>query len=172
LINFSTRGDARLDLCLTDISEYEPCKKLSPLATNDHCGVVLEKCCAPTALYTRVKRRLWNKSNKNEVLCDVIKEDWSEVFYSRMNAIINKHAPLKTFKTEQGINKSSALIRKLSKAKDKAYKAGSPVWKSISKYLKLTIKKQQKVAADINVNHNTDAKSWWKEIKHLTTPHI
>jgi hypothetical protein len=114
----------------------------------------LEKGCAPTALYTKVKRRLWNKSNKNEVLCDVIKEDWSEVlsadevngkmeaFYSRMNAIINKHAPIKTFKTKQGINKSSALIRKLREAKDKAYKAGSPVSKSISMYLKLTIKKQ------------------------------
>lgn len=40
LVNFSTRGDAKLDLVLTDIEEYSDPTKLAPIAHNDHC------CCA------------------------------------------------------------------------------------------------------------------------------
>ena len=37
LVNFHTRGNATLDLILTDICEYTNAIKLSPLDRNDHC---------------------------------------------------------------------------------------------------------------------------------------
>ena len=41
IVNFSTRGDAMLDLMLTDMEDYKTPTKLAPLASNDHCCILL-----------------------------------------------------------------------------------------------------------------------------------
>ena len=42
LVNFATRLNNQLDSILTDIADYEEVKKLSPLALNDHCCILVD----------------------------------------------------------------------------------------------------------------------------------
>jgi exonuclease III len=182
LINFPTRQDARLDLCLTNINEYSDCQQLAPLANNDHCGVLLNSCGVNSAQYQKVTKRQWSHQAKTDVICEIIQQNWAEVLtakdvntkvqllYSRILDIVNKYAPLKTKKIRIGYHIESTFISKLRKAKDKAYKAGNPVWKAIAKYLRISIKKQQKALTDRTINKCKNGKTWWRHIKNLTNP--
>ena len=75
-MNFPTRGDAKLDLTLTDISEYQPARKLPPLARNDHCCVFIDGEQYQNSNYTRVKKWLVTPERKNNFLCDLARNSW------------------------------------------------------------------------------------------------
>ena len=52
-VNFPTRELVKLDDILTDVADYEPAEKVSPLSRNDHCCILLKKKTKPaTGKYT------------------------------------------------------------------------------------------------------------------------
>ena len=77
LVNFNTRQDRKLDLILTDISDYKIPQKLAPLAANDHCCVYLPGEGMTRRNYIKLQRRLVTPERKNSVLLDLAMQDWS-----------------------------------------------------------------------------------------------
>jgi len=58
LVDFTTYGNAMLDLILTDISEYDMCEKIAPTVNNDHCCVLLKGKAEQAENYIKLKRRI------------------------------------------------------------------------------------------------------------------
>lgn len=114
---------------------------------------------------------------------DVIKQCWDDVLqtvdldqkveklYMLVESILDKHAPVVTRRVRADQQyPETPVIKKLHRAKDTAYRKGSPVWKSISQLLKIQLRKMVKQSSDNFINNNTNIKSWWKYIKDITTP--
>ena len=57
IVNFTTREDAMLDLMLTDIADYKTPSKLAPLASNDHCCILLDGQPVKSTKYSKILRR-------------------------------------------------------------------------------------------------------------------
>lgn len=99
LIDFNTRNDARLDLILTDILEYDKALKLAPLSSSDHCGILLKGTSIPSTRYTYIWKRSYNYSVKQDILHNLACVDWSPLLDSHdvdqqvefLHGTINSH---------------------------------------------------------------------------------
>ena len=58
LVNFATRQNNQLDSILTDIPDYEEARKLSPLALNDHCCILVDGQRTAHGKYIKVRQRI------------------------------------------------------------------------------------------------------------------
>ena len=64
---------------------------------------------------------------------------------------------------------TSPLIRKLSRAKQRAHQEQNPAWKALSKILSQQLRKQLSLKTSEKVNNTvTGSKSWWRNLKQLT----
>ena len=142
LVNFQTRGDAKLDLALTDISEYQPAKKLPPLARNDHCCVLIDGEQYQNSNYTRDKKRLVTPERKNSFLCDLARTSWDSVLrapsvhdeatelHKTVNSLLDKYYQKRSTKVRSDRPQwMTNSILKLIKASDEAYHRGCSSYK-------------------------------------------
>ena len=181
IVDFNTRGDSRLDLILTDVTDYEPPQKLAPLVTNDHCCMMLNPQRVKS-LPCHILRRCISKSARISLCIDVAQQDWSqvlsapsvnekvEIYDSIMNTIVEKHCPVRRLRVkQQHISWQTPLIMKIRKAKNRAFSKGSPAWKYLAKLLKSLARRAQRDHYDRTINSllAEDQKCWWKSIKAL-----
>jgi hypothetical protein len=171
LVHFNTRNEARLDLVLTNIPEYKSAVKLAPICNNDHCCILLNSDKAPKpARYTRTTKRTINTDRKARVLCDLAQQSWEtvltansvhnkvEALHNTINVILDKHCPYKTKKVRRDRpGWITPSLVKLIRARDKAYKNGSKVWKQLRANVKRRIRtaKRSYVNDRLYENHNT-----------------
>ena len=76
IVNFHTREETQLELVLTDVPEYDPAVKLSPIGQNDHCCILVKGKECHRSNYTKIKRRLITAERKNALLADWSSTKW------------------------------------------------------------------------------------------------
>ena len=64
LVNFNTQESNKLDLILTDLSQYQAAVQLSPIAQNDHCCILVNGQRIVRNKYNRQKRRIVTPERK------------------------------------------------------------------------------------------------------------
>lgn len=151
LVNFPTRGDATLDLILTNIPEYtkSACEKLPPLETNDHCCVSITGARKCNRIYTTIRKRSMGTQNRQDLLVDIIKHDWThlleaptvdkkvEIYHTDILALLDTHCPVKNTRIRADNPPwETDTTRKLRAAKKKAYDKNCPTWKYFANTLK------------------------------------
>lgn len=158
-INFCTRGDAILDQIVTDIDSYTNPEALPPLIGNedDHCAVYMQGVKVKRHPQHHVTRRRITPSSRQQVLLDLAKQDWSdvfiaddvntktEVFHNSVNAILNQHCPYVTYKTrEDKPNFVDPTLDKLMNIRDRHFKTRgrSKAWKFFNKLCQKMLRKK------------------------------
>ena len=185
IVDFNTRENSRLDLVFTDIAELinHGCKRGPPIQTNDHCSISLPAINASQRpKYQTVQKRLITPSTKIALSQDLASMTWDaifqeddvekqvEMFHSTITKVFDKHCPVQTARVPVGKPCiTSPLIRKLSRAKQRAHNRNNPAWKFLAKLLS----SQQKSALHTQTNNNINntikgSKTWWQNIKKLT----
>ena len=186
LINFTTRGDAVLDLILSDSSEYceTTITKSAPLALNDHCSVVVSSPKKLPPKYVTASKRMVTPASKSKVGLDLALADFSEVyaaptvddkvraFHGIISTICDKHCPKRNFRVREGDELlHTPLTIKLRRAKDKLHRKGSKAWKVLAKILQSKLKQQRQNFAKRNINQAlSGGKRWWKNVNRLIKP--
>ena len=181
-VDFYTRGTAILDQILSDVDQYDKPVELPPLLgnENDHCGIFVGSVRVKRFEYVKVTQRNITASTKHQVLLDIAKQDWSDVYNSpcvnskteQLNNIVtdilDKHCPLVTRKRRadkpQYIN---STLDKLMKARDRARKERKKSWKFLSQLCKSLLRKRKRQYIDNKLNHASSSKTWWKSIKQI-----
>lgn len=180
LVNFSTRENAQLDHILTDLREYPPAQKVSPLVNCDHCSVFVPGTKRSHQRYVTITKRKITPQNKIAVQKDIASHDWNslieaetvdektEILHSTINAILDKHCPLKQVKRRHGEpGWMTPLIRKLIRARDKAFSKQCASWRTLQTLVRRTIRKAKRLYVENNINSACSNKQWWQEIKKL-----
>lgn len=182
LVNFETRGSAKLDRILTNASSYKNAMKHAPLAKNDHCSIEVQRTGATASTYGIKTKRNITKPVKENIICDLLKTNWDTVincsdldlqidfYYNKINNILDQHAPIVTKKVR--LDKpfiETPLITKLRNAKDRAYKKGSPAWKTFAVLLRKTIRKTNTLTTSKIMEKQNNTRSWWNYVKQLTS---
>ena len=188
IVNFPTRGDNCLDLIFTDISEYSKsgCRPLPPILTNDHIAIhVPSTNRIPSPRYTTIKKRNITPATKIAVTEELSTLSWTDlrnaktvddkvsILHTTVNTILDKHCPMRSVRVPLGRpTLTSPLIRKLSRAKQRAHCKRNPAWKALSKMLSQQLRKQLSQQTSEKVNSTvTGSKNWWRNIKQLTGEH-
>ena len=182
IIEFNTRGQSILDPVYTDILSKEDATKLSPLANNDHCCILIKGKPLKANRYTTIEKRLMNSTAKERILTDLTKLEWNEVYaaktvhekasqlHTSVNAILNKHCPLSTCK--QRVDKPpwiTASIIKQIRARDKAFSKNCPSWKVLRRLIQRQIRRNKRLYVENELNSNKPtSKEWWQTLKKLT----
>ena len=100
LVDFPTRGESRLDNCLSNRAElFGRCRPFTMLTKSDHTGVVLPAGTKLRPVRRKVKIRDQREHRKQDLYKALAEEDWSEVYQSlgvdqavsRMERIILSH---------------------------------------------------------------------------------
>ena len=100
LVDFPTRGESRLDNCLSNRAElFGRCRPFTMLTKSDHTGVVLPAGTKLRPVRWKVKIRDQREHRKQDLYKALAEEDWSEVYQSlgvdqavsRMERIILSH---------------------------------------------------------------------------------
>ena len=186
IVDFPTRGSAKLDLILTDIPEYcnVPCHQAAPLSQNDHCAIMIEAPSVMKQRYRTVTRRPVTTSAKISITASLASEDFHSVFsetdvddkvnkfHDIIDSVYQKYCPVRNVRVrEQDPVLVTPLIIKLRRAKNRLYKQGSPAWKFVSGLLSRKIREKRKNFSDTNLNAVLmGSKKWWKNVKTLTQP--
>jgi len=181
VIDFDTRGDATLDLILTDLPRFCVPSKLAPLVSNDHCCIYVHS--QPITAFWTIARRCVTESRKVAIGLDVANYDWLciknvdnvntklEIYTQAITSIVDKHCPVKRLRVKpQNVAWQTDLTIKIRRAKDNAYNKGHPTWKYLANLLKKLSRNSQgqfyrnalrKLAQD-------DHKGWWRTINSIT----
>ena len=162
LVNFSTRGERKLDLVFTDVAEYMKagCKKEPPVSNNDHCAISLQSTPRDSSVKYQTKvKRLVTPEAKILLSKDLQNVDWgnltnetsvdkkAEMLYSTIQALLDRHCSIRKVRVPTGKPLiCSPLITKLRNAKKKAYRQGNLIWKFFSSLQKKEIQKELMVA--------------------------
>lgn len=88
LLNFNTRQQAMLDVVLIDIGDYEMAPKLAPIATNDHCAILLKGQLIKSTKYRKVLERKMTSARKRLVLLEVAQQSRESILSA--NAVNEK----------------------------------------------------------------------------------
>ena len=183
LVQFSTRGDVRLDEIYTDISSYSrvECNKLAPLCQNDHCCILLPSTLGTVKKHAYVMRRKYHASSKVDIGAAVAAESWQEVlssntvdekvvaFHGIIGTILDRVCPKKRTKIREDDPKwYSPAVSKLRRAKSRAYKQGSKSYHFLTNLLKKLIAKNKRQRIDDTINNVIESKTWWRGIRELT----
>lgn len=185
LVDFPPRGEKKLDLVFTDIDGYidAGCTEKPPIATNDHCALVIPRLNREKqSRYTTIKKRTVTPSAKYTISQELFALDWEflyqaetidekvELLQSKMTALYHKHCPERSIQVplEKPIV-STPLIRKLQRAKQRAYRKNKPSWKFLSKLLSRSRRKAHQKHINSKVNSvMKGTNKWWNNIKNLT----
>ena len=110
IVNFPTRGEAKLDLLFTDLDEYisAGCIRQPPLHTNDPCAIeLLSASCIRQQKYKAIDKREITPSTKAALTEELSSHDWSDISRCRtvdekvrqlqqtVTATYDKHWPLR-----------------------------------------------------------------------------
>ena len=110
VIDFDTRGDATLDLILTDLRRFCVPSKLAPLVSNDHCCIYVHS--QPITAFWTIARRCVTESRKVAIGLDVANYDWLciknvdnvntklEIYTQAITSIVDKHCPVKRLRVK------------------------------------------------------------------------
>jgi hypothetical protein len=82
LVNFTckTHKEAKLDLVLSNMTDYKPADQLAPIMNCDHCCILSRNHKVKrTSKYIRTRKRLITSDRKIRVLIDIGKESWDDV---------------------------------------------------------------------------------------------
>ena len=83
LVDFPTRGESRLDNCLSNRAElFRRCRPFTMLTKSDHTGVVLPVRTKLHPVRRKVKIRDQKEHRKRDLYKALAEEDWSEVYQS------------------------------------------------------------------------------------------
>ena len=185
IVNFTTRGDATLDVILTDIQEHieSGCKKLPPIQNNDHCAIeVPSSTRIKLPKYVTINKREITPTNKIALTAELQATDWRsvyncksvhskvEIFHKKVQTLFDKHCPVRRVRVprERPVL-SNHLIPKPRRAKQRAHKNKNPSWKALSKLLTIQMRNQLKRRTDEKVNSTVHgSKTWWKNVNDLT----
>ena len=183
LVTFNTRESAKLDLMLTDISEYQPAVKLAPLAHNDHCCILVKGQMFKNNSYVRINKRLATPKRKNSFLAELAATDWGNVLHSpsvhtkvaqlhkTVNELLNKHCPAKTFKVRSDRPQwMTSSILKLIRAREEAHSKGCASYKFLRSLVQKAIRSSKRKFVNEQLNNQKDTKVWWDTVKLLTKP--
>ena len=181
LVNFPTRDQAKLDLMLTDVDEYDHPIKLAPISHNDHCCILLEGKQFHRSNYTKVRRRLVTPERKNSLLSDLASESWENVLNtdsihdkvtnlnSTVTQLLNKHCPERDIKIRADRPQwMTSSILKLIKARDEAYDRGCSSYKFIRSLVQKAIRSSKRRFIDEKLNSEQNTKEWWQTVKQIT----
>lgn len=81
LVDFPTRGESRLDNCLSNRVElFGRCRPFTMLTKSDHTGVVLPAGTKLHPVRWKVKIRDQREHRKQDLYKALAEEDWSEVY--------------------------------------------------------------------------------------------
>ena len=181
-VNFPTRELVKLDDILTDVEDYEPAEKVSPLSRNDHCCILLKKKTKPaTGKYIYIHQRKTTKHCKTMLLSELAQTDWTsllvaknvdtkvEILYSIINKLLDKHCPIQKKKVRKDKPEwiNDTIIKSI-RARERAYGKNCSSWKVLRTITQRMIRKSKRRFVANKVNNNSDAKTWWKYIKKLT----
>ena len=152
IVDFPTRGEnCLLDKIFTDIPEYikSGCISLPPILTNDHLAIDVPSVNRiPSPKYTTVKKRNITPATKVSVSEELSTLPWTDLYnadtvdskvkilHQTVDSILDKHCPIRSVRVPIGKpTLTSPLIRKLSRAKQRAHQKQNPAWKALSKIL-------------------------------------
>ena len=183
LVEFPTRGKNKLDLVFTDIEEYASgCEQLPPILNNDHCAISLSPAGYKTqSTYRTIHKHDISPAAKVALTEELAKVNWDfilkeksvdekvQLLQSFLCDLYNKHCPVRSIRVPACKPcVTSALIRKLQRAKKRAHKNRNSAWKSISGLLKFHQKQlsQKHVNSDVNFAIK-GSKTWWNNVKSL-----
>ena len=184
IVNFPTRGQNILDKIFTDLLEYisAGCQQLPPLMTNDHCALAISSTKRILTRYRSVKIHLVTPYIKNCITSDLLNASWIDlynatcvdrkvdIFQSCLKELFLKHCPMKTIRVPIGKPIiTTPLLRKLKRAKQRAYKNNSPSWKFLSVLYSKELHKES-VRKTVNLINKVQrgSDSWWTEVKKVT----
>ena len=181
LVEFPTRDSAKLDVILTDIPEYQPAKKLSPLARNDHCCILVEGQQFHKSMYVKREKRLITPERRNSLLSDLASANWEQVLssatvnekvaalHNTINQLLDKHCPTRIVKerSDKPLWMTPSIL-KLIDAKDKAYQKGCPSWKFLQTLCQKAIRSSKRKFTDELLNKEQNTKAWWDTVKLIT----
>jgi hypothetical protein len=183
LVKFHTRNDVTLDLILSDISEYENAVKLAPLSNNDHCCILVKGKQIHRSYYAQVTRRLVTIGRKAALLSELASTSWDNLkkltcvhqkvslLHDTINQLLDKHCPVRTTKLRSDRPVwITSTIRKLIKARDKAYTKGCSSYKFLRALTQKVIRSSKRQFVRNQLNNTNRTKEWWKLIKALTNP--
>ena len=124
-----------LDLMLTDIADYKTPSKLAPLASNDHCCILLDGQPVKSTKYSKILRRKFTPQLENLILADIARKTWDTVFQAHdvndkvdalhhtVNNIIDKQCPLHAIQIRSDKPPwMTETIIKLIRARESAHK--------------------------------------------------
>ena len=184
IVDFPTRGENCLDLIFTDIDGYIQCKAKPepPISTNDHIAICVPSVERPSKpKYRSVTKRIVTPKAKIALTDELMTTCWDdlsqessvdrkvEILQNRVSAIFDKHCPSKHIRVPCGkACVSTPLMRKLSRAKQRAHKKKKPHWKFLSKLLashqQTALKRQTSDTINSSIRGSG---SWWKNVKQL-----
>ena len=177
IVDFPTRGSSKLDLVFTDCSEYiaAGCTKEAPIQRNDHCAISVP--CATrlhTPKYTTITKRDITPASKIALSKALENTDWTpiyresspdskaEMLQNTVQALVDRHCPARQVRVPVGKPAvTSKLIRKLRRAKQRAFNRGNPAWKVLSELLKIQMKNELLKMSDNKINNVVKGSKQW-----------
>ena len=173
----------KLDLVLTDITEFKPAEELAPLGRNDHCCILVKGQEFKNNTYVKAVRRLITPERKNSFLSDLAAASWGNVLHSpsvhtkvaqlhkTVNQLLDKHCPKKTVKVRADRPQwMTTAILKLIDAREKAYAKRCPSYKFLRALVQKAIRSSKRKFVNDQLNNQKDSKAWWDTVKKLTKP--
>ena len=187
LVWFSTRGQNKLDLVYTDITEYsedphKTCQSAPNVGRSDHSSIEISTSFSPKPKYETIQRRVVTEKSKIEVTNKLHLQSWDAVlntsdpndkaslFQQTVANIVDEHCPVRSIRVPVGKTPiTTPLITKLRRAKKSAFRKKCPSWKFLSALFKSKLQELQQTRAEDNINSIAKgSKAWWNGVKEVT----
>ncbi len=186
IVTIPTRGNATLDLFITNLNQYyEIPSGLPPLGKSDHCCVLIQPCyrAVPSKIKKSTVRPIKDAGLRSfgtwiqdqdwtDVLAAPTVQEKTDVFYGMMDKAVDTHFP-KVTKKRHSTDKPwmTPKIKKLIAERQTAYINGETTkWKSLRNQIKRLIEQAKTSYYADRVRHlqQNDSKSWHRQIKVMT----
>ena len=187
LVWFPTRGQNKLDLVYTDITEYsedphKTCQSEPNVGRSDHSSIEISTSFSPKPKYETIQRRVVTEKSKIEVTNKLHLQNWDAVlntsdpndkaslFQQTVANIVDEHCPVRSIRVPVGKTPiTTPLITKLRRAKKSAFRKKCPSWKFLSALFKSKLQELQQTRAVDNINSIAKgSKAWWNGVKEVT----
>ena len=187
LVTFPTRMNAQLDGIFVNCESLFHVKKAAPISSSDHCSLILcpkvyGKASQMSAVRRRskqiVRRHDCSKENRLRLQCMVDSTDFSlfsnsdpsifcDTLTDYLNFCFDICCPLETIYIDTD-RFSSALLKRLRRRKETAYKAGlKNVVKQLSKRIHVEVQRMNSLYIDTLLGNKT-CRDMWKVLQRLT----